>query len=525
VEERLDELARVHALVRGLREHCFPDGTPTLQYRFVHVLYQNALYAALQPTRKAAWSAAAATTILEFHGDKSTALATELALLFEAGRDFSRSVDQFLIAAENAARLFAPREAIALARRGLALLQKLNDTPDRARREVALQMIVAVQLQVSDGYAAAAAERAYARARELCEQDAEAPHLFEVLWGLWMFYEVSASLKNSQDLAKDLFKVAGEGRDTAHLVQAHLASAVTSLSLGNLAAAQEHAERGIALHDPERHGIQFYRYGQDSGVACRAFGALALWLLGYPERAAQRSREAVALGKHLRQPGTLALAEHFAAIVSLCRRDRQEALRSARALTAIANEHGLTFWQANGRILLGSALAGQPPLGCEIGQLLDGLTGLRATGAGTYHTYYLGLLAEAFGREGQLDQALRAASEALALACSSGENFYAAELHRLQGEFLIRKDPSGTKCAEAEACFTRALVIARQQHAKSLELRAALSLGRMQQARGQGRQAGGRLAEVYGWFTEGLDTPDLTDARAFLEINGHCVGH
>jgi serine/threonine protein kinase/predicted ATPase len=525
VEERLDELERVHALVRRIREHCFPDGTPTLRYRFVHVLYQNSLYAALQPTRKAAWSASAAKALLQFHGNKNSALATELALLFEAGRDFGRAVAHFLIAADNAARMFAPREAVALARRGLTLLNKLRDTPDRVRSELPLQMTLAIQLQVSFGYAAPEAERAYARARELCEQAPEAPHLFAVLWGLWMYYEVCAKLRKSQDLARELFNLAVENRDPAHLLQAHLALTVTSLSLGDLAAAQAHAEQGIALNDREGHDKHSYRYGQDSGVACRAFGALALWLLGHPERAVQRSREAVALGKDLRQPGTLALAEHFAAIVSLCRRDAGQAVRSAEALTAIAGEHGLTFWQANGLIMLGSAsVAGGAGQG-GIAQLRDGLTALRATGAGTYQTYYLGLLAEAFGREEQFEQGLGVVSEALALTQDSGESFYEAELHRLRGELLLRRGPAGAGRAEAEASYQRALLIARQQRAKSLELRAALSLGRLLRGAGRGRLASEQLSEVYGWFTEGLDTPDLCEARAFLELDAHSTGH
>ena len=164
VEERLEVLERVHVLVRRIREEKFPDGTLTLRYGFVHALYQNALYAALQPTRKAAWSAAAARSLINHHGENVSTLATELALLFEAAHDQKNAAFHYLIAAENAARIFAHHEAVALARRGLEQLETLPDTPDRARRELPLQVILGVQLQVVHGYAAPEAERTYLRA-------------------------------------------------------------------------------------------------------------------------------------------------------------------------------------------------------------------------------------------------------------------------------------------------------------------------------------------------------------------------
>jgi predicted ATPase len=194
VEERLDALERVHCMVRLVREQTYPDGTLTLRYGFVHVLYQNALYAALQPTRKAAWSAVAARVLAAHYGEKSAGLAAELAVLFEVGRDPARAADYYLVAAENAVRVFAHHEAVAQARRGLAVLQTLPDTPERARRELTLQVTLGIQLQIARGFAAPEAERIYARAQELHDQVGEAPQLFPVLWGLWMYYAVAGAL-------------------------------------------------------------------------------------------------------------------------------------------------------------------------------------------------------------------------------------------------------------------------------------------------------------------------------------------
>ena len=360
VEERLEVLERVHVLVRRIREQAFPDRTLTVRYGFVHVLYQNALYAALQPTRKAAWSAAAARALLSHYGEKSAGLAAELALLFEAARDHERAADYYLAAAENAARVFAHHEAVALARRGLAQLQTLPDTPERARRE----------LSVANDPGCAAAGRpglrgpgsgaaSYARARALCEQMPEAQPLFPVLWGLWMFYEVRS----------DLGEIAGAGRTALHAgpespgpgpappgppgADSHVPR------LGDPAATREHAEQGIALYDPKRHRSHTYLYGQDPGVACLAFGAVALWLLGYPDQAVQRSHEAVALGEELGQPTTLALALHFAAMLRQYRREGPAVQERAEATTAIATEHGLSLWLARpGHARVGPGRAG-----------------------------------------------------------------------------------------------------------------------------------------------------------------------
>ena len=250
VEERLDALDRVHFMVRRIREQVFPDRTVTVRYGFVHALYQNALYAALQPSRKAVWSAAAARALLSHHGDKAAAPAAELAMLFEAARDPDRAAEHYLIAAGNAVRVFAHHEAVALARRGLAQLESLPDTPDRARRELPLRMILGIQLQVVQGYAAPDAERTYDRARLLCERLEDGPSLLRVMWGLWMVYEVRSDLERSRDLAERLLSLARQAGDRAHQIQGHMALAITTFSLGELTAAHNNSEAAIALYDP-----------------------------------------------------------------------------------------------------------------------------------------------------------------------------------------------------------------------------------------------------------------------------------
>jgi predicted ATPase len=378
-------------------------------------------------------------------------------------------------------------------------------------------MTLGVQLQATQGYAAPEAERTYARALVLCEQIKEAPPLFPVLWGLWLVYKVRSELAKAQEMAERLLSLAQGAQDPAQLLQARQALAVTSLCLGNPAATREHMEQGLALYDPRRHQGHTFLYGQDPGVACRAIGAVALWLLGYPDQAGRHSREAVALAGEFGHPSTLALALHFAAMLGQCRRDVRAVRRSAEATTAIATEHGLSFWRACGQLMRGWALAGQGAPEGGIAQLRQGLTAWKAAGSETYRTYFLALLAEALGKEGQIEEGLGVLGEALAQMHGTGEGLHGAELHRLQGEFLLRPDAAEITCREAENCFHRALDVARGQQAKSLELRAVMSLARLYQRQDRQAEARPMLAECYGWFTEGLDTPDLQEAKTLLE--------
>jgi predicted ATPase len=517
VEERLNVLERGHGLVRLVSERTFPDGTLTVRYGFVHVLYQNALYAALQPSRKAAWSGATAGALLRHHGDKSAGLATELAVLFEAARDHERAAEHYLTAVENAARIFAHQEALALARRGLSLLLLLPDTPDRARREILFQVTLGMQLQVAQGYATPEAEQSYLRARQLCEQAQDTSPLFPVFRGLWAFHLVRSELGKSRELAEHLFSQAQTSQDPAQILQARQALAVNSFFLGEPVATHEHAAQGIALYDPRQHGSETYIYGQDPGVVCLAFGAVALWLLGYPDQAVERSRAAVALSEELGQPGTLALALHFAAILRQYRREGPHVQANGEATTALSNEHGFSLWHAGSLVMRGWARAEQGESDEGIARLREGMSAWADTGSKTYQTYFLALSAETLGKQGRFEEGLEMLTEALTLMHGTDECFHAAELHRLQGEFLLRREPSEDACRQAEACFRRALDFSRRQQAKSLELRAAMSMTRLCQQQNRQAEVRPMLAECYNWFTEGFDTVDLREAKALLE--------
>jgi len=260
------------------------------------------------------------------------------------------------------------------------------------------------------------------------------------------------------------------------------------------------------------------RYGQDSGVACRLFGALCLWLLGYPDQARQWQEAALTQAQGLLHAYTLAQALLFSTILHQWCREAAVAQERAEAQRALCTEHGFAQYLAWSTILRGSALAAQGQWAEGLAQMRQGLAACRATGARSLGHWFHTLLAEACGRAGQVEEGLRALEEALKALQTTEDRLYEAEVYRLKGELLLQQ--SATQQGEAEESFHQALTVARRQQAKSWELRAAMSLSRLWQQQGRRAEAYDLLAPIYGWFTEGFDTADLQEARALLEHLG-----
>ncbi len=510
VEERLQALDQTYGLVRLVHEAELPDRTLNLHYSFVHGLYQQSLYADLPPSRRSALAAALGQTLEHHQGERSTAAAAQLACLYEVGRDFGRAARQFGFAALNDARVFAHREAVVLAQRGLRLLEHLPETPERDALELPLQTALGLQLQVTEGFAKPAAKQAYSRARELCARTSGSPGLFSIMWGLWLDSKVRSELARALELAEELRELAQQQGEPALMLQAQQALTVTSLCRGEPCAALRHMEYAATLYDPARHRAHSAQFGQDPGVACKAFGAVALWALGFPDEARLQCEEAVRLSHELSQPSSQALALHFASMLHQLCRDSHRARVCAEACGAIADEHGFSFWRAGAAVMSGWARANGGDFAAGVEQLHQGIHDWKETGSVTYQTYYLGLLAEALWRQGQIAAAGAVLDEALVLAERTGEGLYASELHRLRGEvFAVNRE-------EVEQDFRRALEIARRQNARSFELRSAVSLARLLQRRGAPAEGHRLLAECYAGFKEGLNTPDLQDARLLL---------
>jgi predicted ATPase len=293
---------------------------------------------------------------------------------------------------------------------------------------------------------------------------------------------------------------------------------------GEFAQAREHLEQGIALYNPQQHHPHAFLYGVDPGVLCRSITAVNLWLLGYPTQALKRSHDALTLAQEFSHPFSVVYALHWVAGVHQLRREGQATQEWAEGEIALSGKHGFELSLAFGTIPRGWALTEQGQEEEGIAQMLQGLTAWRETGAELWRPYFLALLAEACGRMGQTGEGLALLAEALDVVEKTGERFYETELYRLKGELMLAQEgyrlPAvglREKAKEAEECFHKAIEIARKQQAKSLELRAVMSLARLWQQQGKRAEARQMLAEIYGWFTEGFATRDSQEAKALLE--------
>jgi predicted ATPase len=514
VEESLDVFEHVHALVRLVEQREFPDRTLTLRYRFVHVLYQNALYGSLQPTRKAQWAAALARALETFWGEQRASVANELALLSETAREFDRAADYFGLAARNANELFASHEAVALARRGLAMIAMLPPNRERLERELSMQVVLGNALMATRGYAATEVEQTYARAGELCRELGDTPHILPVLFGVYAFHVVRGKLRTALQVAED-FLARAKRQPGPAILNGHRMMGGALLYLGELTAAREHLERATVQYDRAEHRSLTWLYGQEPGSVVHSLLAMTLWLLGYPDQAIASSREALRLGREVSHAHTHAQVLTFAGMLHQFRREVPGLRETVDALVKLAAEQGMPFWSNAAKPLLGSVLAAEGTVEQGIDEVRAGLDRLEATGAGLFRPYSLCLLAEACGRARQTEAGLAALDQAERVANSTEEGFWQAELHRLRGELLL--DPALSRQAEAEACLFRAIDAARRQQARSLELRAAMTMSQIWQRQGKRAEARALLAPVYQWFTEGFDTIDLKDAKALLQ--------
>jgi len=534
IEEVCDGLARRHHFLLPAYLADLPDGTITPRYRFIHALYLDVLYKRVALARRSQIHGRIGERGEIIYGDRVGEIAAELAVHFEQARELTRTVKYLQLAAENAIRRFAYRDAVGLSRRGLELLGRLPDTRERAEQELCLQLTLGVPLIPTEGYAAPDVGSAYTRARELCHQLGETPDVSEVLWGLWTFHMLRADLGTAREIAEEFLRLAERQSFPGLATRGHLAMEATLMHLGEFVPAMEHFEKALSLYDPERHRDDSFLYALNPGVALPCFAAWALWFLGQPDHALDQIQEALTLARELSEPHGLAHALLFAAILHQLRREERQAQERAEAAIAVSSEHGLVMYQAMATIMQAWAPVEQGRPEEAIEQMRQGLAALQATGTELVRPHFLALLAEALDRAGKAEEGLRVLEEALDMVHRTGERYYEAELHRLKGELLLKQSkrqalsqtPTGGKAhvsdespvaAQAESCFNQAIKIAQQQKAKSWELRAATSVARLYQNQGRQEEARGLLAQIYNRFTEGFATKDLREAKALLD--------
>jgi class 3 adenylate cyclase/predicted ATPase len=486
---------------------------PELEYTFKHALTQEVAYGSLLVERRQTIHERAAETIEALFGGGLPEHYAELAHHYSHSRNTEKAIAYSELAGQWAVQHSANAEAVRHLTTALELLKSLPDGLERTRRELELQIAVGAPLMATKGYAAPEVEAAYSRALELCRKIGEAPELFHVVFGLWVFYMNLAELKKVRELAEQLLNLAERAGDPALLLHAHHALGVASFLEGQPTVAREHLDQSVVLYDPERHRSHTFVYGRDPGVASLGWAAAALWHLGYPEQGLKRSDEGIALARKIAHPFSLAFALGWKARIHELRGEWPMAAERAEAHVALSGEHGFADSLLTGSFRRGAALAELGRIDEGIARMRDALAAMQSIGRELNRPTYLATLAAAYGKAGRTDSALALMAEALAIVERTGERHWEAEIYRLKGELLLESKGS----SEAETSFRRAIEIARSQSAKSLELRAVTSLSRLLQKQDKKEEARQLLAEIYSWFTEGFDTADLKDAKALLE--------
>ena len=520
VVSQLDEATLQRELGRLVEaEIVYQRGVPPqVTYTFKHALIQDAAYASLLKSTRQHYHQRIARVLEEQFPETAEAQPELLAHHFTEAGLTEKAVHYWHTAAQRAVERSAHVEAITHLRRGMELLQTLPETPQRLQREVDMHIALGASLSATKGFATPEVEQTYSHAQHLCQHLEDPQRLFSVLRGLWIYSNVRAELQTAHTLGEQLLTLAQQIQDSAMLVVAHRALGATLYHLGAVASAHTHFAQGMALYDPQQSRASTLLYGEDAGVVCHSFAPWTLWYLGYPDQGLVRNQEAVTLAQQVAHPFSLSFALSFAALFHQYRREVQAAQEHAEAAIRLAKEQGFPDWMAFGSLIRAWALAQQGQAQEGIEQIHLGLTTYRATGAELYRPSWLALLAEAQGTIGEPEVGLVVLTEALTLVDTTGARWYEPELYRLKGELLLAQSPDNH--TEAETCFQHALSIAQSQSAKSWELRAATSLARLWQQQGKRDEARQLLGDIYGWFTEGFDTADLKDAKAFLDALG-----
>ncbi|ASY71629.1 hypothetical protein N181_22165 [Sinorhizobium fredii USDA 205] len=504
----LDQLAGTELVFRR-------GSPPKATYSFKHALVRDTAYQSLLKSRRRELHRRIAQ-VFEERAPHVVAAQPELLAhhLTEAGQ-LPQAVAFWHRAGEHANERAANAEAAGHLAKGLDLLAQMPENPERLEHELTLLSTLGQVLTAAKGYGHPEVQRIYNRARNLAERVKDTPRLFPVLLGLTIHHAVRCELSAARGLGERLLALAQQTSEPVLMVEASYALGITCSWLGEFASAWQHFERGINQYDIAQHRAHLALYGQDGGPICLCRGGMALWYLGYEDRALELMDEALAITAKLGHLFSRAYVLTWAAILHVHRRDVAKAQEAAELASAFAVEHEFPFWHTQGVFLQGWVQAERGQVTTGIARLREGLAGMQAIGSGMTEPWAMGLLAKAYGKVDRFADGITLIDEALTSVARTSNRWCEAELHRLKGELissLSERDP-----AEIEACFHRALDVARMQDAKMWELRSAVSLARLWRAQGLRAQVCELLEPLLGCFSKGHGTLDLQDAQAVLE--------
>jgi len=482
-------------------------------YDFTHDKLREIAYAEISAPQRWLLHRRIAQALEAINADDLAPISGQIASQYERAGMADRAIPHYQRAAGAAQRLWANEDSVSLLSRGLALLEQLPRGAKRDKQELNLQLALAPLYRMSKGWTSPEVEQALDRAMELCDKVGDDAQRAQVFYGLGSLYVVQARLEKVQLASDELHRLYQRTHGTTPPLEAEMMLTGSRLHLGRIADANDQFERMLATNDlPQLQRIvveQAWNYA----VIGRAWHAHALWLLGYPESALLRALESVRLAHDLGQPFNQVLAVTYLAMLRQLCADEASAKASAEEALALTTEYKAPYYQAWSAILANYALACERPGTSTIACLRESIEAFKATGARLRLPYYFGLLAQACGRAERAEDGLVAVDEAMEASRTHSERCWDAELHRVRGELLLA---SGADAHEAEAVYLRAIEIARTQQARALELRAATSLARLRLTQRCADDARHRLQNLYSWFTEGFETPDLQAARSVL---------
>ncbi len=507
------ELDKRHHLVssKGVR---YVDEKRLSLYLFQHILFQRYLYNDLDEAERSYLHEEVGRILEEIYGNKAEDISVHLARHFQEAGIAEKAVNYLHKAGNKAVHLSANDEAIAHYKKALALVRTLQETPERDKQELILQLALTVPIQATKGFASPELEQAVTRSRELCRKIDDPNLIFTALVQLQLFYSTRPEYRTALKLQEEIEAIADQSGDPMQKTISRYQAVWCLLNVGEMNKTLEYAKRMKEMYDPKKHSYLAYVFGYDMGVLNRAFWAWALWFLGFPEQAEKELNVALEHARELGHPYTLAFALVGGCALQWYLRNRTKIEEYTEELDRLSNEKGFIYWQGHSIFYQGEmkAIEGQVKEGTD--QMKLGLQTMRLTGTETCLTRLLARMTEALRQAGEIKEGLSAVNEALELKEKFDERYMEAELFRLKGELLQMQ---GAPDKEVESLFRKAIDVSRKQKARSLELRAVMSLSRLLLKQGKKMEALKMLRKIYDWFQEGFDRPDLQDARALLD--------
>lgn len=507
----LDELWQRHILrEQGISE-----------YDFSHPLIRGVAYAQISPMRRRIYHRRIAQTLELLQHHEVDAMSGLAALHYELAGDTAQAIRAYHLAARFAKQTYTYYEAVAALRKALALLETLPDQTTHQRQALELHLDLGWALMMAkdwyDPEAIVAYDRALALCREQQEREGVDAQMFEAIWGLHEIYLAQGQRDKAYETSMVCWQLAQSSGDPEMLLQAHHAfwGVYYNFYIGPdaLQSAVDHAQMGINLYSTTWHHSHVLHYGgHDPGCCAYQVKAKAQWLLGFPDLALDSIRRGVDLALQLQHPFSIRLLLRQAAKIHYHRGEPDAVLACLQQPQLLRNGQDSLLPDIEDVLLREWAVNGSEPTAELATFIYEGYSRLRAQGAYLEVPFYLALFCEIYARVGQVEAAQRVIQEALEIAASTQEDFYLPELHRLYGTCLLARG----EIDAAQSSFLRALEIAQAQGAKSLELRAAMSLSRLWAEQGQRTQAYELLAGVYNWFNEGFETADLREAKELL---------